>query len=92
MNEKVKTANECYFLLLDFESRGLPRYTVYRTPLKILINTRYSMVKMIKEFADIKQKPRLLKLFNASKSLGSAVPFLLFIAIVCGELGFHFIG
>ena len=45
-----------------------------------------------KEFADIKQKPRLLKLFNASKSLGSAVPFLLLIAIVCGELGFHFIG
>ena len=50
------------------------------------------MSKIVKEFADIKQKPRLINLFNASKGLGSAVPLLIFIAIACGELGFHFIG
>ena len=49
-------------------------------------------LKITKEFADIKQKPQLMNLFNASKGLGSAVPFLIFIAIACGELGFHFIG
>ena len=42
MNKKVKTAIGCYFLLLDFESRGQPRYGI---PYQFLIiDFEYEMI------------------------------------------------